>query len=257
MPLFSCTPSRLVTLCRRMMLTCCAGALATACLPANGGTAYSIDKAKRELTTPEARAVFDREISGKPQPDGLGAHLPEGFSSEFWWGSWHQTGIHAAWFWLARRRGQHGPAYMWLSCALLGRWGQPRPSARTRHLASHGTTALANRGHGSGCSSETREANPALWRVRRCRLLCQLIGMPATSMFLRRLTRITPACRPEAFLNSGYVSTLRPTGSARMNLHLVCGPVGAKGTRGEGRSLKPCIFSELKEHLCALSLPHR
>lgn len=45
------------------------------------GTATSIDKVPGKLTTPEGRAVFDRQIRGTPQPDGFGTQLPEGFST--------------------------------------------------------------------------------------------------------------------------------------------------------------------------------
>ncbi|PWK33971.1 hypothetical protein [Cupriavidus plantarum] len=45
------------------------------------GTATSIDKVPGKLTTPEGRAVFDREIRGTPQADGFGTQLPEGFTA--------------------------------------------------------------------------------------------------------------------------------------------------------------------------------
>lgn len=57
-------------------------ALAVA-LPARAeGTARSIDQARGVLKTPEARAVYDREIRGAAQPDGLGVRLPEGFTAK-------------------------------------------------------------------------------------------------------------------------------------------------------------------------------
>lgn len=45
------------------------------------GTARSIDKVPGKLSTPEGRAVFDREIRGTPLPDGFGTQLPEGFTA--------------------------------------------------------------------------------------------------------------------------------------------------------------------------------
>ena len=56
-------------------------ALAVA-LPARAeGTARSIDCARGVLKTP-GRAVYDREIRGAAQPDGLGVRLPEGFTAK-------------------------------------------------------------------------------------------------------------------------------------------------------------------------------
>ncbi|WP_246185891.1 MULTISPECIES: hypothetical protein [Pandoraea] len=45
------------------------------------GKAHSIDGARSEFSTPEAKAAFDFEMSGEARDDGLGIHLPDGFTA--------------------------------------------------------------------------------------------------------------------------------------------------------------------------------
>ncbi len=54
------------------------------CLPASADTTVpSLDKARSALQTEDARRMYDSQMSGAPQPDGLGVALPPGFTREF------------------------------------------------------------------------------------------------------------------------------------------------------------------------------
>ncbi|BBA39376.1 MULTISPECIES: hypothetical protein [Burkholderia] len=60
-------------------------AIGTACtgLAAHAaGTAHSLDQVPGKFSSPDARAAYAREMSGAPEPDGFGAHLPPGFTKE-------------------------------------------------------------------------------------------------------------------------------------------------------------------------------
>lgn len=46
-------------------------------------TVPSLDKARGALQTEDARRMYDSQMSGAPQPDGLGVALPPGFTREF------------------------------------------------------------------------------------------------------------------------------------------------------------------------------
>jgi len=46
-------------------------------------TVRSIDQVRGAIKNPDARAAFDREMSGAPLPDGFGVRLPPGFSKDF------------------------------------------------------------------------------------------------------------------------------------------------------------------------------
>lgn len=50
--------------------------------PAGAVTVHSLDQVRGAIKSPEGRAAFDQQISGTPQPDGFGAHLPQGFTKE-------------------------------------------------------------------------------------------------------------------------------------------------------------------------------
>jgi hypothetical protein len=43
-------------------------------------TVHSLDQVRGAIKTPDARAAFDREMSGAPAPDGFGVQLPPGFN---------------------------------------------------------------------------------------------------------------------------------------------------------------------------------
>lgn len=46
-------------------------------------TVQSLDQARGAIQTEDARKMYDRQMSGAPQPDGLGIALPAGFTREF------------------------------------------------------------------------------------------------------------------------------------------------------------------------------
>ena len=48
----------------------------------HAGEVHSLDEAPGQITTPEGKAFFSREMMGKPAPDDLGAHLPPGLSAK-------------------------------------------------------------------------------------------------------------------------------------------------------------------------------
>lgn len=45
-------------------------------------TASSVDKVPALIKTPAGKATWDREMVGKPQPDGMGVNLPDGLTAE-------------------------------------------------------------------------------------------------------------------------------------------------------------------------------
>lgn len=57
--------------------TACAGLAAQA-----AGTAHSLDQVPGKFSSPEARAAYARDMSGAPDQDGFGVHLPPGFTKE-------------------------------------------------------------------------------------------------------------------------------------------------------------------------------
>ncbi|MDN7874291.1 hypothetical protein [Burkholderia aenigmatica] len=57
--------------------TACAGLAAHA-----AGTAHSLDEVPGKFSSPEARAAYARDMSGAPEQDGFGVHLPPGFTKE-------------------------------------------------------------------------------------------------------------------------------------------------------------------------------
>lgn len=46
-------------------------------------TVRSLDQARGAIQTEDARKMYDSQMSGSPQPDGLGVKLPPGFTREF------------------------------------------------------------------------------------------------------------------------------------------------------------------------------
>ncbi len=46
------------------------------------GTAHSLDQVPGKLDSPEARAAFERDMSGAPDTDGFGTRLPPGFTRQ-------------------------------------------------------------------------------------------------------------------------------------------------------------------------------
>ncbi|WP_412524183.1 hypothetical protein [Burkholderia sp. S-53] len=44
------------------------------------GTAHSLDQVPGKFSSPDARAAYAREMSGVPEQDGFGVHLPSGFT---------------------------------------------------------------------------------------------------------------------------------------------------------------------------------
>lgn len=50
--------------------------------PAAAVTVHSLDQVRAAIKSPEGRAAFDQQISGAPQPDGFGTHLPAGFTKD-------------------------------------------------------------------------------------------------------------------------------------------------------------------------------
>ncbi|KEH15357.1 hypothetical protein MTR_1279s0010, partial [Medicago truncatula] len=60
-------------------------AIGTACtgLAAHAaGTAHSLDEVPGKFSSPDARAAYARDMSGVPEQDGFGVHLPPGFTKE-------------------------------------------------------------------------------------------------------------------------------------------------------------------------------
>ncbi|HDR9481845.1 TPA: hypothetical protein QDC20_003260 [Burkholderia aenigmatica] len=57
--------------------TACAGLAAHA-----AGTAHSLDEVPGKFSSPEARAAYARDMSGAPEQDGFGVHLPPGFTKQ-------------------------------------------------------------------------------------------------------------------------------------------------------------------------------
>jgi hypothetical protein len=50
--------------------------------PAFGQTAHSLDQVPGMLKTPESKQVFAEQMQGKPPPDRLGLHLPDGLTAQ-------------------------------------------------------------------------------------------------------------------------------------------------------------------------------
>lgn len=63
------------------LLVCLSCVLPAAALPAAAQTARSLDQVPGNLATPEAKRVFETQMQGKPEPDGLGLRLPEGLQA--------------------------------------------------------------------------------------------------------------------------------------------------------------------------------
>ena len=62
-------------------LLLCAAVSVLAVAPAHADTTvHSIDQVRGAIKNPDARAAFDREMSGAALPDGFGVRLPPGFS---------------------------------------------------------------------------------------------------------------------------------------------------------------------------------
>lgn len=57
-------------------------AVLTLGLPASAQTAHSLDQVPGLIKTPEGRAVWNQELKGKAEADGLGAHLPTGLAAD-------------------------------------------------------------------------------------------------------------------------------------------------------------------------------
>ena len=63
-------------------MACALAGLLLVAAPAYAQTARSLSDIPGMLKTPEAKAVWDREMAGKPQPDGFGTRLPDGLVAE-------------------------------------------------------------------------------------------------------------------------------------------------------------------------------
>lgn len=62
----------------------CLAACSLSAMPASADTTVrSLSKVRGAIKTADARAAFDREMSGAPAPDGFGQQLPEGFTRDF------------------------------------------------------------------------------------------------------------------------------------------------------------------------------
>jgi hypothetical protein len=67
---------------RRLLL--CLAACSLPALPASADTTVrSLSQVRGAIKTADARAAFDREMSGAPAPDGFGQQLPGGFTKDF------------------------------------------------------------------------------------------------------------------------------------------------------------------------------
>ena len=68
-------------LCRLLL---CLAACSLPALPASADTTVrSLSQVRGAIKTADARAAFDREMSGAPAPDGFGQQLPSGFTKDF------------------------------------------------------------------------------------------------------------------------------------------------------------------------------
>ncbi|KVH04299.1 MULTISPECIES: hypothetical protein [Burkholderia] len=58
------------------------GAAFAGCAAHAAGTAHSLDQVPGKFDSPDARAAYARDMSGAPEADGFGVHLPPGFTKE-------------------------------------------------------------------------------------------------------------------------------------------------------------------------------
>ncbi|WP_061540416.1 hypothetical protein [Collimonas fungivorans] len=65
-------------------LLLCLAVCSLSAMPACADTTVrSLSKVRGAIKTADARAAFDREMSGAPAPDGFGQQLPDGFTKDF------------------------------------------------------------------------------------------------------------------------------------------------------------------------------